>query len=359
MPDYGDDKGFQGSGSGEASTGVGDRDAADRSRDQYNRNKQITETNPYGEDGFFSRVLGIDPSKISYAGNFSTNPSQDLAIRQGIANNQFDKFTNPMRDLGQRPGTVRPGLSAGDMTAFGPVQSQYKQQTPQEMAARFGAGVLGGPLFGGILSQLGTKENVIAGLSPGFDPNNPRGPQGMLGKIASTLSGGLDPTQATARAAAGIQSLRDRFAPSTPTPGVMPVSPPDRPARNPRTGFEEQKSDRYVGSQQLIDDVFSKGVGPYLDQTTATSQNPVPQISGFADVNRRRVGVLDDLGMAARQLGENIVAIPGGYMNTETGRTYSGQYNPNARARTFTGTQQPQGTAPFSFGSFIQNIVGQ
>jgi len=292
MPDYGDDKGFQGSGSGEASTGVGDKDAADRSRDQYNRNKQITETNPYGEDGFFSRVFGIDPKNISYAGNFSTNSSQDLAIRQSIASNQFDKFTNPMRDLGQRPGTVRPGLSAGDMTAFGPVQSQYTEQTPGEMTARGFFGLAGGPFMGGILSQLGTKENVIAGLSPGFDPNNPRGPQGILSQAASLLTGGVDPTQATAQAAAGIQSLRDRFAPDTPMPGVMPVSPPDRPARNPDplAGFEQRidrvptgrpapRPDARIEKKDPILDVFTRGVGPYLDQSTATPQNPVPQIS--------------------------------------------------------------------------------
>ena len=318
MPDYGDDKGFQGSGSGEASTGVGDKDAADRSRDQYNRNKQITETNPYGEDGFFSRVFGIDPKNISYAGNFSTNPSQDLAIRQDIASNQFDKFSNPMRDLGQRPGTVRPGLSAGDMTAFGPVQSQYMEQTPEEMTARGLFSLAGGPLMGGILSQIGTKENVIAGLSPGFDPNNPRGPQGMLGKIGSALSGGIDPRQATAQAAAGIQSLRDRFSPSTPMPGVMPTSPPDRPARNPDplAGFEQRfnrvptgrpaprpdariekyaapRPDARIERKDPILDVFTRGVGPYLDQSTATPQNPVPQISGFVDVNRRRASTVD------------------------------------------------------------------
>ena len=246
----------------------------------FNATKGITSTNPYGNDGFFTRVFGIDPSKISYAGNFSPNAAKDLAIRQGIANNQYDKFANPMRDLGQRPGTVRPGLSAGDMTAFGPVQSQYKEQTPAEMTARGLFGLAGGPLMGGILSQLGTKENVIAGLSPGFDPNNPRGPQGMLGKIASTLSGGLDPTQATARAAAGIQSLRDRFAPSTPTPGVMPVSPPDRPARNPRTGFEDIRSRFSTGVSRPdvnLNVTPSKGLQEFFNQPTP--DNPVPGVT--------------------------------------------------------------------------------
>lgn len=284
MPDYGDDKGFQGSGSGEASTGVGDKDAADRSREQFNRNRQITDTNPYGNEGFFTRVFGIDPKNISYAGNFSTNPSQDLAIRKGIAANQLDKFVNPMRDLGQRPGTVRPGLKAGDETAFGTVESQYTEQTPQQMAARFGAGLLGGPLFSGILSQVGTTENVIAGLSPGFDPQNPRGPQGILGQAASLLTGGLDPTQATARAAAGIQSLRDRFAPDTPMPGVMPTSPPDRPARNPDSlaGFEQRFNRPSAGAgapRSQVNMTRTRGPGVESFFAESTEQNPVPSVS--------------------------------------------------------------------------------
>lgn len=235
MPDYGDDKGFQGSGSGEASTGVGDKDAADRSRDQYNRNKQITETNPYGGDGFFSRVFGIDPSQISYAGNFSTNPSQDLAIRQGIASNQFDKFANPFRDVGQGPGKLRPGVQqAGYQTALGPVMEQYRQQPMSEMLARGAFGLLGGGLPGIALSQLGTKEYGIEG-TPGFDPNNPRGASGMFGEISRALTGGVDPSSAAAEAAQAVQAIQDFLSPDQPSPTpattqVQQVAPnmPDR-----------------------------------------------------------------------------------------------------------------------------------
>jgi len=382
----------------------------------FNATKGITTDNPYGEDGFFSRVFGIDPSKISYASNMS------FATRQAIANNQFSKYANPQNIPGQigynpafptaEKGKLRSGAQkAGFETQYGTVMEQYAEQSPMQMAARGVMGLLGG-LPGLALSQLGTKEYGIPG-QPGFEsfnPNNPRGPQSMLGKFASLMTGGVDPTQAAAQAAAGIQSLRDRFSPSTPMPGVMPVSPPNRPARNtdPLAGFEQRFNRPPTGTgaprPQVSMTRTRGGVESFFAEPT--EQNPVPSVSindpstafkedlqdayldsrerqmtptdelrqrnnerfgdrlssstiGFPDVNRRRVGVLDDLGMAARQLGENIVAVPGGYMNTETGRTYSGQYNPNARARTFTGTQQPQGVAPFSFGSFIQNIVGQ
>ena len=58
----------------------------------------------------------------------------------------------------------------------------------------------------------------------------------------------------------------------------------------------------------------------------------------------------------AKELGDSIVSIPGGYMDTETGKTYSGTYDKDAAARTFTGTRAPSGASPFTFESFIQNI---
>lgn len=288
MPDYGDDKGFQGSGSGEASTGVGDRDAADRSRDQYNRNKQITETNPYGEDGFFSRVFGIDPSKISYAGNFSSNPGQDLAIRRGIASNQFDKFANPFRDVGQGPGKLRPGVQkAGYQTALGPVMEQYREQPMSEMLARGAFSLFGGGLPGLALSQIGTKEYGIEG-TPGFDPNNPRGASGMLGEIGRVFTGGVDPTQAAAKAAATANAISDYFSGKISAPAQVQSVTQQAPAQ----GFEDAKSQFSTGvsrpevNMQTYDpeagqllDVFSTGVGQFLGEPTLG--NPVPSLNNI------------------------------------------------------------------------------
>lgn len=367
----------------------------DHSEALFNATKGITSDNPYGEDGFFSRVLGIDPSKISYAGNFSPNAAKDLAIRQGIASNQFDKFANPMRDLGQGPGNLRPGVQqAGYQTALGPVMEQYREQPMSEMLARGAFSLLGGGLPGMALSQIGTKEYGIEG-TPGFDPDNPRGASGLLGEIGRVFTGGLDPSSVAAEAAQGVQAVQDFFSPDVPTPGVMPVSRPDLStsldaARVNYQNTRERLADKYgtvtsmpeaqayaselVAAENALADVHRNannktrveyGLDP-IDYGAKAREKALmsgvfgaePPI-GFPDVNRRRVSVLDDLGMAARQLGENIVAIPGGYMNTETGREYSGAYNPNASARTFTGTRKPQGTEPFTFGSFIQNIVGQ
>lgn len=315
-----DSMGQQEYGGPEHTGGNDDHSEALKNATSFNSTRGITDTNPYGEDGFFSRVLGIDPSKISYAGNFSSNPSQDLAIRRGIASNQFDKFANPFRDVGQGPGKLRPGVQqAGYQTALGPVMEQYREQPMSEMLARGAFSLLGGGLPGLALSQIGTKEYGIEG-TPGFDPNNPRGATGMLGEIGRVFTGGVDPSSAAAEAVQAGEAIKDFFTPDQ----VAPVSTDTQREANLR-------------------------VGPF----------GTPSRGGSIEADRRRVGVLDDLGMTVRQLGENIVAVPGGYMNTETGRTYSGQYDPNARARTYTGQQKPQGTAPFTFGSFIQNIVGQ
>jgi len=59
-------------------------------------------------------------------------------------------------------------------------------------------------------------------------------------------------------------------------------------------------------------------------------------------------------GMAA--VGD-IVSIPGGYMDTRTGKQYSGRYNPSASARTYTGTQRPSGVAPFSGAALRQGLA--
>ena len=85
--------------------------------------KGMTNTNPYGNDGFFSRVLGIDPRKIDYTSNLG---------QQGIANISrvaYDRFLNPFAKVSSvtgRPvggdaatGTPRYGISPGEQTIAG------------------------------------------------------------------------------------------------------------------------------------------------------------------------------------------------------------------------------------------------
>jgi len=203
----------------------------------FNAKNQISSKNPFGKQGFFSRVLGIDPNSIDYSNNM------DLSTRLSIANNQFSKFANPQNtpgQLGYNPqyasapvGQLRSGVQkAGYQTAYGPVMEQARQQGIGEMLARGAMGLFGG-LPGLALGQIGTTEYGLpaqAGYQglPGFDsfdPNNPRAGGGILG---SMMLGGLNTSQAAEKAAQAVDSLRARFSPTlapTTNAGIGSLTP--------------------------------------------------------------------------------------------------------------------------------------
>ena len=164
----------------------------------FNAAKGITATNPFGEDGFFTRVFGIDPSKIDYSGM-----GIDLG---GVADLAYDRYLNPLARNRDGTFSLRPGLSAGEKTRLGQIVEVDKRMSPEEQLARTAFG-LASPI--GIFANfLGTKEKAIApnkdlpgGLNydPALDPNSPQyaGPQSFLGQtlsgIESLLTGGAKP----------------------------------------------------------------------------------------------------------------------------------------------------------------------
>lgn len=255
-------------------------------KDTFNTVNGITDTNPYGKQGFFSRVFGIDPKKIDYSGILS------LRNRRAIADNQFSKFANPQNIPGQigynpsfptaEPGTLRSGVQReGYMTRFGPVMSQRREQGAGEMLARGAFGLLGGPLIGAGLSQMGTKEYGLPG-QPGFesfDPNNPRGSQSFLGSVGSALTGGVDPTQAASKAAAGFEAMQDFFEPETPRPldQITPITTtqiqePERPAF-PNMTMEDAQGivDDYYQNLQELDKDLVPPPGDSFDVSDASN----------------------------------------------------------------------------------------
>lgn len=209
----------------------------------FNTQRGITPSNPYGKEGLFSRVLGIDPSKIDYSANMNLN------TRMGIANNQFSKYMNPQNVKGQigynpaydtaEKGKLRAGVQdAGYQTVYGPVMEQARKQGTGEMLARGAMGLAGGPI-GMALAQLGTKEYGLPGVSgfDSFDPNNPRPGGGILGQFL----GGLNPTQAK-------DALVGAFAPVAPAPKPTPIgtAPPNL------TGFEEKRSQHPLTGETTV-----------------------------------------------------------------------------------------------------------
>jgi len=93
----------------------------------------ITATNPYGKQGFFSRMFGIDPSNIDYSNIMS--PEQ----RAGVAALAYDRYQNPFAEVNvlgnltqadPTRGVVRSGLRPGDVTRFGTVKSVAQPRNP-------------------------------------------------------------------------------------------------------------------------------------------------------------------------------------------------------------------------------------
>jgi hypothetical protein len=97
------------------------------SRSEFESLSGMTETNPYGKKGFFSRVFGIDPSKVDYTNNLGPQGIENVKIQA------YDRFMNPFaqEDAFGRPtmganfsqGTTRSGVRPGDQTIFGPAAS--------------------------------------------------------------------------------------------------------------------------------------------------------------------------------------------------------------------------------------------
>lgn len=290
----------------------------------FNAKNQISSKNPYGKQGFFSRVLGIDPNNIDYSNNM------DLSTRLSIANNQFSKFANPQNtpgQLGYNPqyasapvGQLRSGVQkAGYQTAYGPVMGQARQQSIGEMLARGAMGLFGG-LPGMALGQIGTQEYGLpaqAGYQglPGFDsfdPNNPRAGGGILG---AAMLGGLNTSQAADKAAQAVDSLRARFSPTlapTTNAGIGSLTP-TAPVNT--TGFEEKRSQRTLANGVTMTPM-SNGMNEItMPDGRKTTQNADGTINSFSSYDmyagEQLAGLLGENPKASgfRALGENIESI--------------------------------------------------
>tara|TARA_B100000530_G_scaffold19064_1_gene12692 strand:- start:12908 stop:14674 length:1767 start_codon:yes stop_codon:yes gene_type:complete len=352
IPSYFDvGEGLGGYGSGmkdDATAGTGDPDAGrtdqgtyaddqmDLSDDRqyaaaqrvFNQARGITTSNPYGFEGIFSRVLGINPKNISYPNlnkGMTGTVFRDGIISRGgimqgipaaqynamvktpaqrIADNQFSKFINPTNDKnkpGYNPefpsaqemgaGKLRSGVEkAGYQTTYGPVMEQARKQSTGEMLARGAFGLLAG-LPGLALGQIGTKEYGLPG-QPGFedfDPNNPRPGGGMLGQVL----GGLNPTQAAQKAAELKQSIIDEFTtPNVPGP-VATSSSGKFGADADLRGFEE----RFGGTHPLSGETTVKSSGSSIvDGKTGFQTETLPDgsvrsvqtIGGISPETQRR-----------------------------------------------------------------------
>lgn len=127
----------------------------------------VTDRNPYGNEGFFSKVVGIKPESLDYSHLLTQEQ------RGGIADLTVDRFMNPYD-----PGTmnVRSGISAGDPTILGTARAQRQAPSRTDALLRGGMSLLGLPFLGGIMSLGQSDPIAIQGSSlynPELDPQNP------------------------------------------------------------------------------------------------------------------------------------------------------------------------------------------
>jgi hypothetical protein len=183
------------------------------------RNDQGQVTNPYGNEGFFSRVLGIDPSSISY------NNLLGQGTLEGIASLNVDRYNNPYASTNvlnapvggnQTAGTLRSGVSAGDPTRFGEVRAQRQPMTGTEMTARGLASLFGGPMMGPALMSMRDDPVAIQGsqfYDPKLDPESElyEG-SGMLGSLMAPLTGGVTASDVSSNVSPMMERVRDMFS---------------------------------------------------------------------------------------------------------------------------------------------------
>jgi len=130
---------------GQSSFDLGNTTPEALTYDQFMTATGRTETNPYGDQGFFSRVFGIDPNKINYA----ANTPGGIATLNKVNALAYDQYLNP-RDA---RGNIRGMLREGSPTQYGTVAYDPSQATD------FGiAGAL--PLVGPMLQRATRRSGL-------------------------------------------------------------------------------------------------------------------------------------------------------------------------------------------------------
>ena len=213
------------------------------SRSEFEAVSGMTATNPYGNDGFFSRVFGIDPSKIDYTSNLGPRGIENVK-RQA-----YDRFMNPFAkvDAFGRPtmfaddttGSTRSGVQPGDLTVFGPAV-EAKQEG------------IAGLLQNTMLGSLMPKRARI----PGYDANV-LVPQMDLG--GPQPGEGVDP--------------QDRFPDGPPADVVRDPTATSLPTIEELTADREGRDIRRQEEQQQRTDREARAVSAVLEMLQNAANN--------------------------------------------------------------------------------------
>ena len=155
----------------------------------YNVTGGITETNPFGWQGFFSRVFGINPKNIDYTSTYNTGQSNPFIAAGG----KYGLYANPTNKPGMvgyrpdtpqpDPGMVREGLQSG-------IFSNAGQPTALGTLADYDTDFSGMDRLAMTAMPMGFMGQVLEGKKTGVVPYGATAEQ----LIAATPQGALAPT---------------------------------------------------------------------------------------------------------------------------------------------------------------------
>jgi hypothetical protein len=234
-----------GYGSTSMDTGGNQTDGSKLSQTGFNNAMGITNTNPFGFEGLFSSIFGINPKSIDYSNIFSEDQ------REALVNQKFGLYSNPQNQpgFGYNPNVptvttgVREGLTRGFGSLFGsPVGTPTTRGTVQAQRAADplgsvmrGAFALAAPPFSlpSLAAQNLGKDTYTTSLAPDYDPtkdpNSPSytGPSSMGGIVDALSMLGTGMTSTTAQEVYGatkeaVEEAIDYF--SNPKGGIDTVT---------------------------------------------------------------------------------------------------------------------------------------
>ena len=185
-----------------------------QAKERFFRDMGITATNPYGNRGFFSRVLGFDPKNIDYTGNFGGRAG--VAAIANKAWNRYSNWSGQDAQSQKRAFGSLFGNPVGELTAAGPVAQQVNlENVPIGDALAVQAASLAlGPLGYGLMSMADPFSTYVPAGSKAyneqFDPAiNKDLPTSVMGQAASRTGLGISSL---------ADSIKDYFSPRTPAP---------------------------------------------------------------------------------------------------------------------------------------------
>jgi len=217
---------------------------------QFNRVTGRTATNPYGSQGFFSRVFGIDPANIDYS-NITPGGGQGIATLNALA---LDRFNNPYAErnvlgnlTGANPdlGIARSGVKPGDYTSMGTAKSYRQDLSPVGVGASLFTSLYG-PFGAGAMIDRGTRvtgieDNIPVSARTG-EPLSP-----ARGGIMDILTGGQT-DYIGEKTGTMVNSMMDFFTPNQQTTDIQSSD-----VSIPMSGYSEEG--RYTVPPMTTEDI--------------------------------------------------------------------------------------------------------